>query len=60
MIWLATSRGLTRYNPANGETARFPAQRQRPGNFEYQLRARDTRNERRHILGGYERERGYF
>src|ERR1700694_3978106 len=23
MIWLATSRGLTRYNPANGKTARF-------------------------------------
>jgi ligand-binding sensor domain-containing protein len=23
LIWLATNRGLTRYNPANGETARF-------------------------------------
>ena len=33
MIWLATSRGLTRYNPANGETVRFLHNESDPATF---------------------------
>ena len=56
MIWLATARGLARYNPANGETARFLHNE----SDEASLSTNARRSKRKTALSGWPRARAWI